>query len=513
MAFMTESERVLARAIADLAGSNPFLPEWIEAEQRVLGPDFIATGLVWHARPVAPDRNPNLDALYARIESLGESLRARLAAGTEAGPHRALYEQIALSVLYKRIEPDLLSLILDGDGLRGRVACWPRFERDVRHFLDLPALGIPAPDPAHLFAFLFQVRRAFYFTMEHILGGSLAAARLRASVWQSIFTHDIDCYRRALTVRLQDATTLIVGPSGTGKELVAQALARSRYLPFDPKEQRFAEDFRGAYHALHLAAPSPTLIESELFGHKKGAFTGAVADRPSWLEQCSPHGTVFLDEIAEIDPAIQVKLLRVLETRAFQRVGDTRERRFHGKVIAATNRDLAAEIEAGRFRPDLYYRLCSDVIDTPALEAQLRDAPEELGHFLRFIAPRVAGEAEAGALAERAEAWITKHLGRDYRWPGNVRELEQCVRNVLIRGEYQPPRRAVPGLRDELAGAFLAGVLTADEFLRRYCTLVLAQTGSYVETARRLGIDRRTVKKKVDPALVEMLRSEPRAAM
>ena len=465
---------------------------------------------MWHVRSIVRDRNPNIDAVIETIESLGEALRARLAAGVDPGRDRALYQAVAVYLLYNRVEPDLSALIQDDQAVA--VRGWPRFEGEVRRFLELPALGPPAFDPAELLAFFFQVCRAFQFTIDHILGGSLAVARLRASVWQSIFTHDIDCYRRALTQRLHDITTLIVGPSGTGKELVARAIASSRYIPFDPKEQRFTEDFRGAYHALHLAALSPTLIESELFGHRKGAFTGAVSDRIGWLEQCPPLGTVFLDEIAETDPAIQVKLLHVLETRAFQRVGDAKERRFQGKVIAATNRDLAAEMQAGRFRADLYYRLCADVIETPSLEAQLRDAPEELGHFLRVIARRVAGEAEADALAQEVEAWITKHLGFDYRWPGNVHELEQCVRNVLIRGEYRPPRRAVAGLRDELAGAFLAGALTADELLRRYCTLGFAQTGNYVETARRLGIDRRTVKEKVDLALLEHLRPEASAA-
>jgi len=371
-----------------------------------------------------------------------------------------------------------------------------------------PAASAPAPlDAPHLLAFFFQIRRAFHFTIENILGGSLPAARLRASVWQAIFTRDMRRYRRGLHQRMHDITTLIVGPTGTGKELVAQAIGLSRYIPVDPAAERFTEDFRGSFYALNLSALPSTLIESELFGHRKGAFTGAVDHHPGWLEVCPPLGTVFLDEIAEIDTAIQVKLLRVLQSRTFQRVGDTRERRFHGKIIAATNRDLAAEMQAGRFRPDLYYRLCADVIETPSLEAQLREAPDELPHLLRFLARRIAGEAEAEALAGEAEAWISAHLGPDYRWPGNVRELEQCVRNVMIRGEYRPPRAAPAGVREECAQAFLAGSLSTEEMLRRYVTLVFADTGNYVETARRLGIDRRTVKDKVDAGLLERLRA------
>src|SRR5207249_2391288 len=126
-------------------------------------------------------------------------------------------------------------------------------------------------------------------------------------------------------------------------------------------------------------------------------------------------------------------LLRVLQTRTFQRLGDMQDRPFPGKVIAATNRDLEAAIEAGRFREDFYYRLCADLIHTPSLAEQLRDASDELGLLCRAIAGRVAGDAEAAGLAEEAERWIRTHLGPDYPWPGNVRKLEQCVRNVLIR--------------------------------------------------------------------------------
>ena len=150
---------------------------------------------------------------------------------------------------------------------------------------------------------------------------------------------------------------------------------------------------------------------------------------------------MFLDEIGDLDPAIQVKLLRVIQTRRFQRLGETEGRPFRGKVIAATNRDLAAAMAAGRFREDLYYRLCSDLIRTPTLAEQLEQAPEDLANLVRHIARRLVGR-EAEALAEEALVWIRRELGPSYPWPGNIRELEQCVRNVLVRGEYRPARAA-----------------------------------------------------------------------
>ncbi|HEX3126977.1 MAG TPA: sigma 54-interacting transcriptional regulator, partial [Thermoanaerobaculia bacterium] len=359
--------------------------------------------------------------------------------------------------------------------------------------------------PAHVFACFFQIRRAFHFTFRSIVGGSMPAARLRAQVWQSIFTHDLRRYQRALYKTLGDATTLVTGPSGTGKELVARSIAWSRYLPFEP-ESGFREKWLEQFYPLNLSALSPTLIESELFGHRRGAFTGAVADNTGWLEVCPPLGTVFLDEIGEVEPAIQVKLLRVLETRTFQRLGESRPRRFQGKLVAATNRDLAAEIRSGHFRSDLYYRLCADILVTPSLRERIADSPRELSDLLVVLAQRAVGEELAEEIAREVEAWIRENLEPDYPWPGNVRELAQCVNNILIRRDYRPARLdEESGVRDRLAEEYLSGALTADDLLRRYCTLVYAEAGSYEETARRLGLDRRTVKSRIDPALLREL--------
>jgi transcriptional regulator with GAF, ATPase, and Fis domain len=302
-----------------------------------------------------------------------------------------------------------------------------------------------------------------------------------------------------------DFTTLITGPSGTGKELVARAIALSRYIPFDARSQSFVEDFSGSFHALSLSALSPTLIESELFGHRRGAFTGALDDRTGHLEICPAYGTVFLDEIGEIDPLIQVKLLRVLQSRVFQRLGDTQERVFGGKILAATNRDLAVEMASGHFRRDFYYRLCSDMIQTPSLHEQLQHSPGELHDLVLFIARREAGD-EAESLTQEVVDWVNKSLGRDYAWPGNFRELEQCVRNVLLRREYRPPAPAAALATDaagNLCRRLTAGDLSADELLRGYCTLIYARCHSYEETARRLKIDRRTAKAKIDADLLE----------
>jgi transcriptional regulator with GAF, ATPase, and Fis domain len=291
-----------------------------------------------------------------------------------------------------------------------------------------------------------------------------------------------------------DFATLVTGPSGTGKELVARAIALSRYLPYEPKRGAFGGDFSAGFFPLNLAALSPTLIESELFGHRRGAFTGALADRAGWMEVCPPAGAVFLDEIGEVGTDIQVKLLRVLQSRTFQPLGGTETRRFAGKIIAATNRDLPAEIRAGRFREDFYYRLCSDQIATPSLRDQLDAAPGEIETLVEHIAGKLLDADEAQAFTRDTLAWIAKNLGARYAWPGNFRELEQCVRNLVLRGDYRPAGPLTRGDAEDWNTLIESCALTADELLRRYTRIVFAQSGTVEETARRLDLDRRTVK-------------------
>ncbi|HEX7180690.1 MAG TPA: sigma 54-interacting transcriptional regulator [Thermoanaerobaculia bacterium] len=509
--ILSDREREVLEAISRLAYGNPFgtdRPRW---EREVLGEAFIPIGVVWHARADRADTNPNIARITERAGELAEALRERFA--RRARPHAGdldLYRDAVLHLLYNRYEDPLYQAITGSraEGRRPSFRFFRDFQADLSRYLDLPKVSWSEPlDPAHLFACFFQIRRAFHLTFHHIIGGSLPAARLRAQVWQSVFTHDLRRYLRSLYQRMGDVTTLVTGPSGTGKELVARAIAYSRYIPFDAEAMTFRESWEESFFPLNLSALSPTLIESELFGHRRGAFTGAVADRAGWLEVCPPLGTVFLDEIGEIDPAIQVKLLRVLETRSFQRLGETKPRRFQGKIVAATNRDLAAEMRAGRFRADLYYRLCSDILVTPSLRERLADSPRELSDLVLFLVQRMVGEELAEEVAGEVESWIRERLGPGYPWPGNVRELAQCVNNVLIRREYQPAEEAgAGGARERLLEDLGAGRLSAEEALGRYCTLVYAQSGSYEEAARRLGLDRRTVRARVDADLLRELR-------
>ncbi|HET8797674.1 MAG TPA: sigma-54 factor interaction domain-containing protein, partial [Thermoanaerobaculia bacterium] len=427
--MFTPEERALTVELSALATVNPFGAARIEHERRILGHDYIDSQTFWSLLPDL-DRKANVDRIDARCAHLVESLLPRLASAD--AEEREMYEGAVMYFLYERYREPFFELIERGTAAQ-KVSFYGAFMKDVATFLP-PGNGRPPADAAHLFACFFQIRRAFHHIFRNIVGRSRAAARLRAAVWESIFTSDIRRYRRSLFTKMTDVATLITGPTGTGKELVARAIALSRYLPFDEKRERFADG--GTIVGINLAALSPTLIESELFGHRKGSFTGAIEDHTGFLESCGPHGTVFLDEIGEVDASVQVKLLRVIQSRTLQRLGDTAPRRFEGKIIAATNRDLAVEIRNGRFREDFYYRLCADTIATPSLREQLAE-PGELHHLVRFVSARVAGESEAEALAGEAERAIAVSPGAGYAWPGNFRELEQCVRSIMLRGEYR----------------------------------------------------------------------------
>jgi transcriptional regulator with AAA-type ATPase domain len=462
---------------------------------------------VWSRR--GEDRpRANAWRIGERVGELLERLRPRLAEGAEAKERDlALYEDAALLLLYQRYYPKFLEASLAAGEPATRWRFYRDFLQDWRRLFHIEGVRLPTGhDPRHTFACFRQIQRAFEQVFQDIIGGSMPAARLRASIWQSIFTHDMRRYRRTLYARMGEFATLITGPSGTGKELVARAIAQSRYAPFDADRLAFPGEDAPAFFPINISALSPTLVESELFGHRRGAFTGAVADRKGYLETCPELGSVFLDELGDLDPAIQVKLLRVIETRTFHPVGDTAGRQFRGKLITATNRDLPSAMRQGRFREDLYYRLCSDQITTPSLAEQLADAPGLLRELIVYMARRVAG-AEAEELAAEVEEWIDANLGVSYPWPGNFRELEQCVKNVLIRRNYRPTGAGSENPIEEFARDAGAGRLTADALLRRYVTLVYSQTGSYEETARRLGMDRRTVKGKLDAALLLRLKA------
>ncbi|HTB62746.1 MAG TPA: sigma-54 dependent transcriptional regulator [Opitutales bacterium] len=231
-----------------------------------------------------------------------------------------------------------------------------------------------------------------------------------------------------------DATVLILGESGTGKERLAEAI--------------HAAAAKGPFVAINCAALPADLLESELFGAEKGAYTGADRAKPGLVEEAA-SGTLFLDEIGELPLGLQPKLLRFLETRMARRVGSTKEYRAHARVISASNRDLSVDAESGRFRLDLFYRLSEVILNAPPLRQRPEDIPDLARAFLRQAAVRV------GKNFEMLEPELI-HRFQQYDWPGNVRELKQAIERLAFHYDGPVMRAAwweVPPARDARAAA------------------------------------------------------------
>ncbi len=225
------------------------------------------------------------------------------------------------------------------------------------------------------------------------------------------------------------ATVLVRGESGTGKELVARALHE--------QSQRAA----GPFVKVNCAALTETLLTSELFGHEKGSFTGATEQRLGRFE-LADGGTLLLDEISEISPELQAKLLRVLEEREFERVGGGRPIKVDVRVVATTNRDLALEVSERRFREDLFYRLNVVPVQIPPLRERAADVPGLVQHYLATLSAETGSKV---ALDDEAIALLAA-----YRWPGNVRELVNVVERLVVLGEGRLDAAALRGLLPEL---------------------------------------------------------------
>ena len=307
-------------------------------------------------------------------------------------------------------------------------------------------------------------------------------------------------YRLIRKVAPTNATVLIEGPSGTGKELVAHAL------------HNLSPRVNGPFIAVECASLPSSVLETELFGAVRGAYTGAI-DRAGCFETAN-HGTIFLDEIGEITPEVQVKLLRVLETRTFQRVGETLDRRSDFRLVAATNRNLAALVAEGKFREDLYYRLNVIDIHLPALKDRPGDIALLVSRFLREFS------AANGGVVKGIDAQAMKAL-EDYTWPGNVRQLRNVMEKMVVLAGSE--RLTLADVPVEITAAASAtepaakatdvtpvpvptavptvpssGGTLADRERQQILAALEACSGNKTAAAQRLGISRRTLHRKLN---------------
>lgn len=361
--------------------------------------------------------------------------------------------------------------------------------RDVERAMQAIAAGafdwLPKPfEPAELERLVDRARAARQATAAGV--AELDDAPPRTLVGESRALLEIG--KTLARVAPSDTRVLITGESGTGKEVIARLV-------------HTYSGRRGPFVAVNCAALVETLLESELFGHERGAFTGAHAAKPGKFEQAA-EGTLFLDEVGELPPTVQAKLLRVLQEGAFERVGGTRTLETRARIVAATNRDLPAEVTAGRFREDLLYRLAVVTLHVPPLRERREDILPLARHLLARACRRL--DRSAVTLASDAEAWLR---ARD--WPGNVRELDNVLARALVhvRGPQltadvldgpaaAPPAGATPADAFRDAGGRLYSL---DELEAIQIASALRETGGHKGRACAiLGISRPALERKLD---------------
>ncbi len=488
------ADREFFADVARAAFANPFGEERSALDRRILGAD------AGNSRDGLVDRV--VAKVGARLAGLAQRREAELV--LYAGEDREILRIVFLFDVYHRFRKEFDAFILRQIEA-GDAPCRIPFAGDI--FTRLDRYGFGAAESRRNFAIFYQIRRAFHFIENSLIGLAPSMQALRFQLWNNVFTSHIGWYDSHLWNRMEDFSTLLLGETGTGKGAAAAAIGRSGFIPYDEKSGCFSESFTRNFIAINLSQYPESLLESELLGHKKGAFTGAIEHHAGIFSRCTPHGSIFLDEVGDVAIPVQIKLLQILQERTFSPVGGHDRLRFNGRVIAATNRPLRELRQQGAFRDDFYYRLCSDIITVPPLRQRLQEEPLELGALVANILKRMIGPA-GEPMAPMICAALDKGPGPDYSWPGNVRELEQAVRRIILTHHYAgdmqiPP----PGAERELTAEMEAGTLDAQTLLARYCLLLHRRHGTYEEVARRTGLDRRTVKKYIGTVSEKGVRS------
>ena len=485
-ATLNAEERHFFGTVHNAAFANPFSTLREKLDQKIAG-----------LFPSA-SRRESVDRCIREVDRRIKALERRGRADINAyhGRDREIITIVFLFDIFHKFRDDFDRLIKDQIKARDTSVNVPFADDAIKMLRDK---GFDTRSIAHYFALSYQLRRAFHFISSTLVGSGPSMKKLKKHLWYNVFTYNIGFYNEFLWNRMEDFSTLLLGETGTGKGTAAMAIGRSGYIPFDEKKQCFTQSFTRAFSSLNLSQYPETLLESELFGHTKGAFTGAVDDYQGVFDRCSPHGSILLDEIGEIPNHVQIKLLRVLQERTFSKVGSHETSRFNGRVIAATNRPRQEIIDGRVFRDDFYYRLCSDIIEVPPLRTRIRESASELDDLLDFTILKMTG-IRSEKLIRKVKRIIDRELGPDYPWPGNVRELEQCVRSVLLRRDYKgksTARTRPESLDDTLSRGILDRNISVADLVSGYCNLLYGEHGTYEKVAKMTGLDRRTIKKHI----------------
>ena len=469
------------KQITALAFVNPFSQQREHADCQLLNIPMGSESIFYRSEKIQ-------HLLRSKLHTLGEITLADYPA-----QHQEIMRYSWLFYQFHEFQPDFIELIEKQRLIGNKSIELPR-AKDLTHLFK--KTGFTDYETNKFIALFYQLHRGFYFINSSITGNCTSIINLRMRLWNNIFTFNPQWYVDYLCGKMEDFSTLLLGATGTGKSLVAHAIGCSGFIPFDASKKHFKESFTQSFQFINLSQYPASLLESELFGHKKGAFTGAIDHHQGLFARCSEYGAIFIDEIGDIDIPTQVKLLNVIQDRQFCPVGSHEKIRFSGRVISATNRNIEQLRQQGDFRNDLYYRLCSDVIEIPSLQQRIQENQDELSYLIAHLVRRVT-DITAPSLATRIEQQIRQSIPNHYAWPGNVRELEQCIRQVCITGQYHLASNTDTTSNDDFRLFNEADKNSAQHLLQRYCRFLYEKQGSYEAVARTTQLDRRTVKKHI----------------
>jgi DNA-binding NtrC family response regulator len=503
--------------------TNPFTPIWAERERALVPASYL------HA-----DRTPDdaIALISVHIQRDVGAAAARLGDGRlGSAEEMAVYRGAAIYALWDRYRAEI-QVIIDKDGVD--VPFMDAFVADYQRLhLDVPVLRVPPP--GLLLAVMYQSRRNVFHIARKIRGRSEIAGAARAAIYRANMGSDSCTYVGGLYRTMAQVPVLITGETGTGKDLAAQCVGLGRYIPLDEKERRFVMKHGAGMHARNLCEVPRDLIGSELFGHKRGSFTGAVADKSGLFSLPEAHGTLFLDEAGELPLEVQAQLLRPLENREIMPIGETSPRPIQGRHLFATHQDLEARHRAGTFREDLLERMNGVRIHMPTLREMLAEDPNELWRYVHgFLADKLDDAGQRQTWTQRVVDYVRSELD-GHAWTRNVRELKHFTERYLILGGEMPkptvirlPAKPAGNAAPEARGApesvaapssgFLGpmakvGEISAKELEIIYVTEVYLATGqNLAETARRTRLHRRTVRALIDPVRLARRLAEREAA-
>lgn len=469
------------------AVANPFGNERDDIDKKILSE--------WMPKAVAGASEVERIANYtaAILEEL--LLRENKGASLSSEEQRLL-EDASLFAIFHKYTEDFDQYIQKQNDSPGEILELPFADRISA---DLYRHGFKSK-AAHYIALFFQMRRAFFFITHYVGGTSSPVQSLRERLWRTIFTADLRLYIAQFFDRMESFSVLLLGETGVGKGQVAAALGRSAYIPYDERRKNFITSFLDVFVSANISEFPATLVESELFGHKKGSFTGALENHQGLFAQTHKNGVLFLDEIGELETSLQVKILRVLQERVFSPVGGHEKKRFSGRLVAATNANLFEKIEVGSFRSDLFHRLASDVIEMPSLRDRFSSDESERKFLVARVLTRMLGRQDARQ-EQRVLRLLNGLVPPEYSWPGNLREFEQVIRRVLLHGDLAEIVEHMPGSKSNHIATQREGLdwrtvqWTADEAMSRYAQSAYEVLGTYEKVAQKLAVDWRTAKR------------------